>query len=491
MRGATIDDSLRFGVPGERAATPGLVIVFSGKQPLLRAISVPEAGVLIGRDDAGGLPLPDPRSSRDHLRATREDGRIVVEDLDSKNGTFVDGMALPARRPSVVGEVVRMGQTVLLPCADVTPYASGMRTHAELIAGPSMQAALERLRAAAARGGDVLVLGESGTGKELAARHYHAESGRKGPLVAVNCATIPSGVAERLLFGTEKGAFSGAVREAPGYFEAAERGVLFLDEFGELEPAVQAKLLRVLETREILPLGAAQAQPVDVRVFAATNRELRALVGEGRFRDDLWFRLAEHTITLPTLRERREEIPFLLARFVAEVAPEVAVHATLVEACLRRMWPGNVRELRAAARKAVAHAQRRGAAVVLASDLDGSDGFAPGAGMAAPAAVAVVGAAAAQPLPTALPPVTTAPAPPPPVPVRKRAPVRPPPARDELLAVLAAANHNLAEVARVLGAQRTQVYRWLEKHGIEHRGGAAGEADVDDEVADVEAAEEG
>jgi transcriptional regulator with GAF, ATPase, and Fis domain len=451
MSGAsTVDDSLHSRRDAGRTPQPGLVVVFSGQTPLVRAIAVPAgAGVVLGRDDAGGLSLPDPRSSRGHMRARLVGAAIVVEDLQSRNGSTVDGVALPPGTPRAVQKVVRMGHTVLVPVADVRPFAAGVGQSGELVAGPALQAALAQLTEAARSGGDALVLGESGTGKEHAARHFHAACGGKGPLVPVNCATIPTGVAERLLFGTRKGAYSGASSDAEGYFEAAEGGVLFLDELGELELAVQAKLLRVLQTREILPLGASRPQPVRVRVCAATNRDLRQMAATGGFREDLWYRLAEHAVHLPPLRDRREEIGFLLARFVRElVGPTMGLHATIVEAACLRPWPGNVRELRAAARKAAQAAARRGSDHVSDVDLEAQ------AGMSAAAVSSIVPAAAVTPAGDSKPPRSERPGP------------RPVPAKVDLEAALAAAENNVSRAARALGVPRTQLYRWLERYGI-------------------------
>ncbi|MFP2913649.1 sigma 54-interacting transcriptional regulator, partial [Pyxidicoccus sp. 3LFB2] len=206
-------------------------------------------------------------------------------------------------------------------------------------ARPHLGAVLERVAPAAAAGETLLITGESGTGKELAARAYH-QSGpnARGRFVAVNCAAVPASVAERLLFGSRRGAYSGAEADTDGYLQAADKGVLFLDEVAELSPEVQAKLLRVLETREVMALGAFRAQPVDVRVCSATHKDLRAAASAGQFRADLYYRLAQAEVHLPPLRERLEDVPWLLAHAL-KGTPAPALHATYVEACLSRPGP--------------------------------------------------------------------------------------------------------------------------------------------------------
>jgi DNA-binding NtrC family response regulator len=198
----------------------------------------------------------------------------------------------------------------------------------------------------------VLVTGESGTGKELVARALHAESRRAARgFLAVNCSALPAELVESELFGHVRGAFTGAVRDRPGLFEAADGGTLLLDEIGDLAVLAQAKVLRALETGEIMPVGASRTTSVNVRVVAATNRPLEQLVAEGRFREDLLYRLKVITIELPPLRERPEDIPLLARTFTRRFAEHhrlgVADVSDEATAALRRWpWPGNVRELR-------------------------------------------------------------------------------------------------------------------------------------------------
>jgi DNA-binding NtrC family response regulator len=209
---------------------------------------------------------------------------------------------------------------------------------------------IERLRAFA--GTNVLITGESGTGKELIARAVHHSSARsRGPFVPVNCVAIPAELAESMLFGHVKGAFTGAVADRKGCFELADGGTLFLDEIGDMPANLQAKLLRVLEDGEVTPVGAARGRRVDVRVVAATNADLDEKIATGEFRQDLYFRLARYTVEMPPLRERAEDIPLLAAHFLKIFADEMGMpRPELTSAALDQLaahpFPGNVRELK-------------------------------------------------------------------------------------------------------------------------------------------------
>jgi transcriptional regulator with PAS, ATPase and Fis domain len=275
--------------------------------------------------------------------------------------------------------------------------------------------------------------GDTGTGKELAARRFHSTSERKGgPFVAVNCAAVPAAIAERLFFGAKKGAYSGADQDAEGYVLAANEGTLFLDEIGELDLDVQAKLLRALETREVMPLGAARPKVVSFGLVSATHEDLRQRVADGKFRDDLYFRIGRPAVALPPLRERKEEIPWLIAR-VAEREKAPPLQVSLIEAALLRPWPGNVRELLVEIKSAIAAAAREGAGV-RASHLP------PNAGMSVGPAPSS-SAAADEPSWRGL-------------------------TRDKVAAVLQAEHGNVSATARALGIHRTQLRRLLERFGL-------------------------
>jgi two-component system response regulator AtoC len=223
----------------------------------------------------------------------------------------------------------------------------------------SMRAVIEVARKVAPHPSTVLLTGESGTGKELVARLIHQESSRaNGPFVAVNCGAIPEALLESELFGHEKGAFTSASREKAGLFEEAHEGTLFLDEIGELPVALQVKLLRALQEGEIRRVGATTPRPVDVRVVAATNRDLQADVASGRFRADLFYRINVVAIALPPLRSRPEDIPDLVQHFMARGAARLGTPASGISPSAMRVlaehsWPGNVRELENAIERAL------------------------------------------------------------------------------------------------------------------------------------------
>jgi two-component system, NtrC family, response regulator HydG len=226
-----------------------------------------------------------------------------------------------------------------------------------------MRRVLDQVRKVAPTDATVLVLGESGTGKELVARAVHAASGRgEKPFVSVSCAAIPEGLLESELFGHEKGAFTGAVRRKLGRFELAHEGTLFLDEVGEIPPAIQVKLLRVLQERSFERVGGEETVSADVRLVSATNRDLARMVAEGRFREDLYYRLNVVPVRLPPLRERPGDVEELASHFLARVAPRIGRKVTgfapeAIALLRRHAWPGNVRELENVVEQALVFAE--------------------------------------------------------------------------------------------------------------------------------------
>ena len=243
----------------------------------------------------------------------------------------------------------RAGSLITLP--DSPARATSIRATAQVFEDPKSVALLSRLRQIAPSEASVLLVGETGTGKELIARHIHALSQRRhGPFVAVNCGAFAESLVESELFGHEKGAFTGAVSARPGWFEAAAGGTLFLDEIGDLPLKLQVKLLRVLQEREVVRLGARKAVPIDVRIIAATHVRLEEAVAAGKFREDLFYRLGVVMLGLPALRERPGDILPLAQHFLAVYRQRlgqgnVPLHPDAERRLLRHPWPGNIREL--------------------------------------------------------------------------------------------------------------------------------------------------
>ena len=248
---------------------------------------------------------------------------------------------------------------------------------------PGIRSVLEVVERVAPTDATVLVTGETGTGKELVARALHEGSDRsEGPFVAVNCAALAEGLLESELFGHMRGAFTGAVRDRRGLFEAADGGTILLDEVGDMSAGMQHRLLRVLQEREITPVGSTRAVPIDVRVVASTNRDLRAEMEAGRFRDDLYYRLNVVRIELPPLRARKEDIPLLADAFFRQVdrRPHSGCSPLAMRLLQGHRWPGNVRELFAALESAHIQAGgRRIEAQHLPAEVRGQDRPAPGA----------------------------------------------------------------------------------------------------------------
>jgi two-component system NtrC family response regulator len=270
------------------------------------------------------------------------------------------------------GARLRVGKTTILLAGAETTAPHGARPSreeglAELVgSSPAMLHAYERIRAAARSALPVLLTGETGVGKELAARAVHVLSDRaRKRFVPINCAAIPRELIESELFGHVRGAFTGAVADHKGAFERAHGGTLFLDEIGELPLELQPKLLRILESGEVTPVGGGAAVETDARVIAASNRDLSRLTGAGRFRNDLYFRLAVLVITLPPLREHREDIPALVHHFLRTAAREtglpeaqrVRIDPGALPALAAHAWPGNVRELRSVLQRAALEAR--------------------------------------------------------------------------------------------------------------------------------------
>lgn len=331
-----------------------------------RAIAI-RGPTTFGRDDECSVVLDDPTVSRAHARFDLGVGDLLVTDLGSQNGTYVDGERVADSAPARVGSVVRLSGVLLVVTKRARvpppppPRAPG------LVGGPALDELRRRIATVARSRTPVLIEGESGSGKEVVARAVHAASERAGELVAVNSAAIPEELVEAELFGHARGAFSGALGARPGLFRAADRGTLFLDEVGELGPAVQAKLLRVLETGEVRAVGDDRAVQTDVRVVCATHRNLSALVAAGGFRADLFHRVSALRLLVPPLSAHNEDIALLCEAFLAGSGVEMS--ALVLEQLLRRPWPGNVRELKHCVEGAAATARFAGREMIALADL--------------------------------------------------------------------------------------------------------------------------
>ena len=449
------DDFLR--EHAQAAPVPGIVVLMQAAEPSVGTIAITRAasGVELGRGVPHGLFADDAQVSRGHVRVAIQSGvenaidstevRFDVEDLGSRNGTFLNGVRLTGVATQAAPALLRIGRSLLWLVADIRPF-TGQQKHAhQAQQGPVMggltRRALGEIALASKSGDTLLVLGESGSGKEGMARAFHeAQYGQnsRAPFIAVNCAAIPEGLAERLLFGAKRGAFSGAT-DADGYILEAHGGTLFLDEIAELDPLVQAKLLRVLETREVVALGSVAPRKVQIRICAATHKDLRNEVSAGRFRADLYYRVGRPEVRVPPLRERLDEIPWLLARVCQSVAPQLQAAVATVEACALRHWPGNVRELLTEARRA-AHA-----ALAEGSDVLRPDHFSADAGQ--PLAPTSIDSPQS---PQSAQPESSKSA----------------SALDDAAIEAALAEHagNVSRAAKALGLHRNQLRRWVSKH---------------------------
>ena len=429
--------------------SPYLVVALECERPLAAPVRLSLGEVdacAIGRGDdrvwsrhsEAGQPvlriaLPDGWMSGRHAVLVRGEAGWRVRDEGSKNATFLNGMAV-SEAALADGDLIEAGSTCFL-FRDRARRAA--RDPADLVAGSARHPALATLNPDLARelaalvplaGSTVPIVlaGATGTGKELTARAVHELSARSGAFVAVNCGALPEALVEGELFGARRGAYSGASEDRPGLVRAAHRGTLFLDEIAELPAGSQVKLLRVLQEEEVLPLGATAPVAVDLRVVAASHASLPALVEAGRFRADLYARLAGATVALPPLCERREDIGLIAAaviqRALGEAAHAVRFEREAARALFLHRWPLNVRELEQALRAALALAgpDRRIALAHLPEAMRGGGGAAGD-----------------------------------------------PALRDQLVRLLAEHAGNISAVARAMGKARVQVRRWCRRFGVD------------------------
>jgi DNA-binding NtrC family response regulator len=305
--------------------------------------------ISIGSDPGNDVVIQNEFVSRVHCTIERRGSQDwIVRDRGSRNGTFVDGVRVAESQVGAGSRLVVGGVALaLIGSTQLAPEQIMARLVGET---PRFREAVELARRAARTASPVLILGESGTGKELFARLIHEASARwDRPFAPINCGAIAAGIGESELFGHERGAFTGAGARRLGVFEQADGGTLFLDEIGELPKKQQALLLRVLESRRLRRLGGEGEQEIDVRVVAATHRNLETDAEAGRFRHDLYHRMATVEIEVPALRQRPADIPLLVRHFLADLTAELGVRTVddaTMAALMRYPWPGNVRELR-------------------------------------------------------------------------------------------------------------------------------------------------
>ena len=382
------------------------------------------------------LDFADARMSRQHARLERVMGQWIFKDQGSRNGSMING-SKREHAPLADGDLIEIGRTFLIyrECAGPAPITAasvvpGMRT---LL--PNFAVELERIRKVAASTIEVLIQGEAGTGKELLARQIHAISTRRGSFVPVDCGAIPGKLVEGELFGHVRGAFTGADEDRPGRLRLADHGTLFLDEISDLPLAAQTVFLRALEDHEVMPLGASQPVSTDFRLVAASHLDVRALEERGEFRADLFSRLAGYTITLPPLRERKEDLGLIIADILTKLEGDCGtpIHFSTQTArtLIGHNWKHNIRELE----KCLA------VALVLCDD--------------------------GEIKPECLPAHVQAQVPEDPTPPATRLSAKDLTRREQIVTLLTAHDGNVSAVARDMGKGRTQIRRWILRYEID------------------------
>jgi DNA-binding NtrC family response regulator len=438
--------------------TPGLVLVFcEAHQSMQPAYQLGADAITLGREPDNSIPISDHSASRYHAKVERRGDDFWVSDLGSTNGTLVDGSYIK-EAPVPHGAILRVGDTLFKFLArGATPYQAyridGTRyphlspverasDATALVGGYLIDRVCESIEKVAGSALSVVVTGGSGTGKELAAREIHRLSNRRGAFQAINCAAIPDNLIESELFGFRRGAFTGADRDKQGLVKAADGGTLFLDEVGDMPSEVQVKLLRAVQFGEIQPLGAPAPERVDLRIVAATHRNLQEEIDAGGFRGDLFARLNEFCIQLPPLVARKEDIYMLARHFVTKYGrPDADVPFAVMLALVHYDWPYNVRELESAIKRCLA--------------LSGGGG--------------IEFAHLPDPVRDALRAYGQKP-PPSPDSEETSAAMRPmrgqAPTLSELVELLQKHQGNISAIGREVGKERVQVHRWLKRFGL-------------------------
>jgi sigma-54 dependent transcriptional regulator, acetoin dehydrogenase operon transcriptional activator AcoR len=430
----------------------GLVLLYAESwEKLPAAFPFKQERLVIGREPGVELELDVPAVSRRHAEIGWANGAYHVRDLGSRNGVIVNGRRVQGTALESCDEV-RIGDAIFkFVERDAEQYAAyrldgsmarGTARRAAhpslLVGGLQMDRIVAELERVAPTLLSVVLRGASGTGKEVVASELHRLSERAGRFCAVNCAAIPALLLESELFGFKRGAFSGADRDKPGLIRAADGGTLFLDEIGDMPLDAQAKLLRVLQAKEVLPLGATTPEPVDVRVVCATHRDLGKMQREGRFREDLFARLNEYELFLPPLHERKEDVHVLARSFLARAGrPSYVLSFPFMTGLLQHDFPYNVRELEACIKRSVALSGGPvlGPEVLPDAVKEAMNDYGKSSSLSPP-----VRALEASPLAT--------------------------PGEPELRALLVAHQGNVAAVGRELGKARMQIHRWMKRYGI-------------------------
>ena len=438
------------GVTGQVRREPHLFLELECDRPLVGPARWRLTGIeriTVGRGGARrssiagnvlSILVPDGRVSVEHIEIRRVDGAWIAKDLGAKNPMIVDGQTTKEAELTN-GDLLQLGHTFLRFRSDVPAVGPATVDFQGIPEGvspmstlsSSFAAAVERSAAIARGRVPVLLVGESGTGKEVLARSIHAQSGRRGTFVAVNCGAIPPNLVESELFGHKKGSFSGALHDRPGWIRTSDGGTLFLDEIGDLPATAQAAFLRVLQEAEVVPIGGSRPEPLDLRVVAATHHDLKRQVREGRFRHDLLARLDGVTLRLPALRDRTEDIPLLMVLLLRKLAPErpdVKFSPAAAQAIFQYRWPLNIREL----------GQALAGALAFSTDGPIESSHLP---------ETVLGSSDPEPLRELTPEESKH--------------------REELTLLIREHNGNLSAVARVLQKGRTQILRWVARYGID------------------------
>lgn len=444
-------------------SAPQLFVLFNSRHPLTPSSrhslrDLDEVGLCRGAEqhaervatESGRLlelRLADKRISSNHARLVRHLDRWTLVDTQSRNGTRKNGKFVTEELLND-GDLIELGNTLLL-------FREGMKTRADepldVISGagqavlgevetllPRHRDELQKLSLLAKADVPILILGESGTGKEVIARALAQLSGRTGQFVAVNCGAIPDTLVESELFGWKKGAFSGAINDHPGLIRSAHGGTLFLDEIGDLPQTSQAALLRVLQEREVRPVGSGQPTKVDVRVISATHQDLSRQVERRQFREDLFARISGFKLSLPPLRERREDIGLLVRQLLVRICGDRVGEVSFEMAAARRLltyaWPRNVRQLENALRTAVVFADYD---VIREEHLTGllEDGAEPRPVSSSQGAGEFLNDAQEQ-------------------------------HKEQLIALFAEHAGNVSAVARATGKARNQIQRWMKRYAI-------------------------